>query len=38
MDGLPNGGQRRYGYRHIVEENRLEVVSDQAVVIGDRVG
>jgi IstB-like ATP binding protein len=23
MDGLPNGGQRRYGYRHVVGENRL---------------
>jgi site-specific DNA recombinase len=33
VDGLPNGGQRRYGYRHIAGENRLEVVSAEAVVI-----
>jgi DNA invertase Pin-like site-specific DNA recombinase len=33
MDGLPNGGQRRYGYRHVVGENRLEVVPEEALVI-----
>lgn len=33
MDGQPNGGQRRYGYRHIEGANRLEVVPDEAVII-----
>ncbi len=33
VDGLPNGGQRRYGYRHIAGENRLEVVPAEAVVV-----